>query len=139
MSELHARSSCDRRKCNILVKSPVKQVVMVQCVLDSDQQKRPLTLRELTVLSLAAQGMPDKQIAELCRVRVSTIRTYWERIYEKLNATNRTHAACMVVSAGLITVPGVTALRNQREESEGMHPQSTELRTRLRRQLSSAG
>ena len=98
--ELRAWSPSDRKQCNIHLEVPVKQGVMVQHVPETDQKRRPLTLRELTVVSLAAQGMPDKQIAELCHVRVSTIRTYWGRIYEKLNATNRTHAACILFRQG---------------------------------------
>ena len=51
-----------------------------------------LAPREREVLKLLAEGCPYKEIAAAMRVSLGTVRTYIERIYEKLHVHNRTDA-----------------------------------------------
>ncbi|MEI6603869.1 MAG: response regulator transcription factor [Verrucomicrobiota bacterium] len=51
-----------------------------------------LAPREREVLKLLADGCPYKEIAEVMEVSLGTVRTYIERIYEKLHVHNRTDA-----------------------------------------------
>lgn len=49
-----------------------------------------LSPRERQVLSMATAGLADKQIGRELGVSVSTLRTYWDRIREKLGEGSRT-------------------------------------------------
>ncbi|MEI6655652.1 MAG: response regulator transcription factor [Verrucomicrobiota bacterium] len=51
-----------------------------------------LAPREREVLKLLADGCPYKEIAATMQVSLGTVRTYVERIYEKLHVHNRTDA-----------------------------------------------
>lgn len=51
-----------------------------------------LAPREREVLKLLADGCPYKEIASAMKVSLGTIRTYIERIYEKLHVHSRTEA-----------------------------------------------
>jgi len=51
-----------------------------------------LAPREREVLKLLADGCPYKEIAEAMQVSLGTVRTYIQRIYEKLHVHNRTDA-----------------------------------------------
>lgn len=51
-----------------------------------------LAPREREVLKLLADGCPYKEIATAMKVSLGTIRTYIERIYEKLHVHSRTEA-----------------------------------------------
>ena len=51
-----------------------------------------LAPREREVLKLLADGCPYKEIASSMQVALGTVRTYIERIYEKLHVHNRTDA-----------------------------------------------
>jgi DNA-binding NarL/FixJ family response regulator len=51
-----------------------------------------LAPREKEVLKLLADGCPYKEIAETMRISLGTVRTYIERIYEKLHVHSRTEA-----------------------------------------------
>ncbi len=48
-----------------------------------------LSGRENQVVLLAADGLTDKEIAKHLNLQVATIRTYWERIREKLGTANK--------------------------------------------------
>lgn len=51
-----------------------------------------LAPREREVLKLLAEGCPYKQIAATMQVSIGTVRTYIERIYQKLHVHSRTEA-----------------------------------------------
>jgi DNA-binding NarL/FixJ family response regulator len=61
-----------------------------------------LSPREIDVLTYAAKGFADKQIAMCIEVQPATVRTYWERLRTKLAARNRTHAVCLAIALGLV-------------------------------------
>ena len=63
-----------------------------------------LTERELEVLSLLAQGMPNKEIAAHLTISERTAKFHVSSIMGKLGATNRTEAVSLAAQRGLITL-----------------------------------
>lgn len=63
---------------------------------------RPLSDRELQVLTLAADGLSGPRIAERLCVSPSTVKTHLEHIYEKLGVGDRTAAVALAVRTGLV-------------------------------------
>jgi DNA-binding NarL/FixJ family response regulator len=63
----------------------------------------PLSLRELEVLRLAANGARDKQIAEKLHISPATVKNHMKNILEKLNVSNRTEAAMVARDRGILT------------------------------------
>ena len=64
----------------------------------------PLTERELEVLNLLAQGMPNKEIAAQLIISERTAKFHVSSILGKLGATNRTEAVSLAAQKGLITL-----------------------------------
>ena len=58
-----------------------------------DLPGRPLSFREIQTIKLASEGFPNKEIAAQLHLTEGTIKEYMNRIFKKLNANNRTHAA----------------------------------------------
>ena len=54
-----------------------------------------LSKRERDVMALLQQGMSNEQIAEAMGIRVSTVKTYMRRIFERMGAQNRAHAVAL--------------------------------------------
>jgi DNA-binding NarL/FixJ family response regulator len=63
----------------------------------------PLTPRELEVLGLVAQGLPNKEIAARLTITVRTVKFYVSSIMAKLGAGNRTEAVAVAAQRGLIS------------------------------------
>ncbi len=63
---------------------------------------RLLTPRELEVLRLIADGLPNKEIAAELGVSVSTIKLYVQELLVKLQAADRTQAAVKALRQGLL-------------------------------------
>jgi DNA-binding NarL/FixJ family response regulator len=63
-----------------------------------------LTLREVDVLRLIAEGNSNKQIAERLSMSQDTIKGYVRNILTKLGATDRTHAVTIGLKRGIIGV-----------------------------------
>ncbi|GCE26609.1 DNA-binding response regulator [Dictyobacter alpinus] len=63
-----------------------------------------LTERELEVLLLLAQGMPNKEIASHLIISERTAKFHVSSIMSKLGATNRTEAVAMAAQRGLINL-----------------------------------
>ncbi|HEX7735733.1 MAG TPA: response regulator transcription factor [Ktedonobacteraceae bacterium] len=63
-----------------------------------------LTERELEVLKLLAQGMPNKEIASHLVISERTAKFHISSIMGKLGATNRTEAVALAAQRGLITL-----------------------------------
>ncbi len=63
-----------------------------------------LTERELEVLHLLAQGMPNKEIAARLVISERTAKFHVSSIMSKLGATNRTEAVSLAAQRGLITL-----------------------------------
>ena len=66
-----------------------------------------LSPRESQTLARASKGLTDKEIAVRLGVSLTTIRTYWERVFMKTGAVNRASAVAMFVRGRTQDVPGV--------------------------------
>jgi two-component system, NarL family, nitrate/nitrite response regulator NarL len=64
----------------------------------------PLTAREVQVLELLAEGLPNKAIAARLRISDQTVKFHVSSIAGKLGARNRTDAVRRAVRGGLITL-----------------------------------
>ncbi len=63
---------------------------------------QPLTTREREVLTLAAKGANNRDIAEKLVLREVTIKSHLNSIFKKLNVTNRTQAVLLAMQMDLI-------------------------------------
>jgi len=70
----------------------------------ADVPLEALTEREREVLSLLAQGMPNKEIASHLVISERTAKFHVSSIMSKLGATNRTEAVTLAAQRGLITL-----------------------------------
>jgi pimeloyl-ACP methyl ester carboxylesterase/DNA-binding CsgD family transcriptional regulator len=77
----------------------------------ADPPTPPLTLkpRELEVLQLLAEGLTDKEIAARLHLGHETVRWYNKQLFEKLGATNRTHAVKRAEELGLLAQVAATS------------------------------
>jgi DNA-binding NarL/FixJ family response regulator len=62
----------------------------------------PLTPRELEVLHLVAQGLPNKEIAARLVISERTAKFHVSSIMTKLGATNRTEAVSLAAQRSLV-------------------------------------
>lgn len=69
----------------------------------ADSLVEPLTPRELQVLELLAEGLPNKTIAARLGLSDQTVKFHVAAIAGKLGAANRTDAVRRAVRQGLIT------------------------------------
>jgi two-component system NarL family response regulator len=69
-----------------------------------DEQAAPccLTSREIEVLTLIAQGYPNKQIADLLGLSDNTVKTHISHIFTKLEAPDRTRAVTLAIERGIL-------------------------------------
>ena len=75
------------------MKSGPEEVAMVE----------PLTERELEVLSLIAEGLPNKEIGQRLFLSLNTIKGHARNIYGKLGVKNRVQAATKARLMGLLS------------------------------------
>jgi DNA-binding NarL/FixJ family response regulator len=61
-----------------------------------------ITPRELEVLTLIAEGLSNKEMAERLFVSENTIKTHASRVFDKLGASRRTQAVQFAKRQGLI-------------------------------------
>jgi DNA-binding NarL/FixJ family response regulator len=66
-----------------------------------DNQLSCLTLRELEVLHLVADGMSNKEISDHLKLELQTVKNYLHNILEKLRVHNRREAAACTRKFGL--------------------------------------
>lgn len=68
----------------------------------SDEPVEPLTLREVEVLTLVAQGASNQSIADKLFVKEVTVKTHLNSIFKKLKVTSRTQAVLLAMQMNLI-------------------------------------
>ncbi len=68
-------------------------------------QAEPLTVRELEVLHLVAQGVRNIEIAQHLSISVKTVETHLTSIYGKLGVQSRAEAIAFALKQGLL-LPG---------------------------------
>ena len=71
---------------------------------DDEWFDEPLTPREIQVLELLAEGLPNKAIAVRLGISDQTVKFHVSSISGKLGAVNRTDAVRRAVRRGLITL-----------------------------------
>jgi NarL family two-component system response regulator LiaR len=64
----------------------------------------PLTEREMGVLELVAQGLTNRQIADILHIKEATVRTHVSNILNKLQLDSRTQAALYALREGLASI-----------------------------------
>ena len=63
-----------------------------------------LTPREMDVLRLLAQGLPNRKIGTCLSINERTVKYHVAAILAKLEAANRTEAVMRAIERGLITI-----------------------------------
>ena len=63
-----------------------------------------LTPREMDVLRLLAEGLPNRKIGERLFINERTVKYHMASILAKLEAANRTEAVMVAIERGLISV-----------------------------------
>lgn len=58
--------------------------------------------RELEVLQCLTAGLSNEKIADKLFISVNTVKTHLSKIFEKLDAKNRTEAAAKALEKGII-------------------------------------
>jgi DNA-binding NarL/FixJ family response regulator len=71
---------------------------------DLEPIEEPLTAREVEVLALLAEGLPNKAIAARLAISDQTVKFHVAAIIGKLGVSNRTEAVRVALRRGLITV-----------------------------------
>lgn len=66
----------------------------------------PLTAREREVLSLAAQGLCNKEIARAMVVTEQSVKNKLTGIYAKIGVSDRTYAVVVAITRGWIDAGG---------------------------------
>jgi two-component system nitrate/nitrite response regulator NarL len=61
-----------------------------------------LSGRERQLLELAAAGLTTAEIASRLHLSPNTVKTYWQRLYEKLGASDRASAMAEAIRRGLL-------------------------------------
>ena len=83
--------------------SALGDVVAEAFLAESERQASAvLTPRELDVLRLVAEGASNKQVAKTLFLSVSTVKSYLDDIYRKLDASDRAHAVAIALRRGLL-------------------------------------
>lgn len=77
---------------------------MATSVRKEDDIVAPLTNRELQILTLIAEGNPNKCIAKVLGVSEQTIKNHISAILRKLNANDRAHAVMLAVRNGWVPI-----------------------------------
>ena len=94
-----------------------------------------LSKQEEKVLSLAMNGLSDKEIAVQLQVSANTIRTYWERIRQKSGSDNRQHLILAMIEAGSVDLLDTERLsiNNLKMEVESLRAELARTKLELER------
>ena len=77
---------------------PIQEATQTQLI-------EPLTQRELDVLCLLAEEMPNKKIAQQLSISTLTVKRHTINIYKKLSVSNRRSAVSMARTLGILLTP----------------------------------
>lgn len=65
--------------------------------------KNSLSEQEISILTLAAQGLENTQIAKILFVSHHTVKAHMTSVFRKLGAVNRTEAVYIAIKNNLIS------------------------------------
>jgi DNA-binding CsgD family transcriptional regulator len=74
-----------------------------------DDERQPLTPRELQVLKLSAYGLSNQDIGARLHLAIDTIKTHQRKLQSKLKARDRTHAVAIAYESGLLRLGTVNS------------------------------
>ncbi|MCB9434259.1 MAG: hypothetical protein H6668_19990 [Ardenticatenaceae bacterium] len=77
---------------------PIQEATQTQLI-------EPLTQRELDVLCLLAEELPNKKIAQQLSISTLTVKRHTINIYKKLSVSNRRSAVSMARTLGILLTP----------------------------------
>lgn len=86
----------------VLLDLPVAATSLTSPATVAVQSSEPLTARELQVLQLVAQGLPNKGIARRLGISENTAKFHVASLCGKLGASSRTEAVTLAARRGLI-------------------------------------
>jgi len=66
---------------------------------------RPITARQLEILTYVARGRTNRQIGESLGISERTVRNHMRAILQRLSSSDRTHAVVLAIGNGWIAVP----------------------------------
>ncbi|MEZ5379633.1 MAG: response regulator transcription factor [Acidimicrobiales bacterium] len=72
---------------------------------DKEARNNDLSIRELDVLELLAEGLSNRAIAQRLHLSEATVKTHLAHIYKKLDVENRTAAVIAANTTGIIRHP----------------------------------
>jgi DNA-binding NarL/FixJ family response regulator len=87
----------------ILISTPVGRAFTARPS-DVNEYEEPLTVREIEVLELLAEGLPNKSIAARLGISDQTVKFHVASICGKLGAANRTQAVRFALRRGVISL-----------------------------------
>ncbi len=76
----------------------------INAKLKAREKRKPLTERELEILRLLVRGQSTKEIVDLMKLSMGTIRLHISIILEKLDAFDRTNAVAIAIERGIVRV-----------------------------------
>jgi DNA-binding NarL/FixJ family response regulator len=90
----------------VVLPSAMAQRMLTQRPADAQSEPliEPLTARELEVLELMGQGLPNKQIARALQISEHTVKFHISAVFAKLGAASRTDAVGRAARQGLIAL-----------------------------------
>jgi predicted ATPase/DNA-binding CsgD family transcriptional regulator len=104
--DLSSESNLDLEKITAVAKTELTADIAPEAPISPIQPLvDPLTERELEVLQLIAQGKTNQEIADNLFVVLGTIKAHNNRIYSKLDVSNRTEAVARARELNLIPSP----------------------------------
>jgi DNA-binding NarL/FixJ family response regulator len=65
--------------------------------------KNSLSEQEISILTLAAQGLENTQIAKILFISHHTVKAHMTSVFRKLGAVNRTEAVYIAIKNNLIS------------------------------------
>lgn len=84
------------------VLSPALQSGVLDLIRERSRAIVDLSGRERDLLRLATDGLTTAEIAERLYLSPNTVKTYWQRLYEKLGTSDRTSALAEAIRRGLV-------------------------------------
>ena len=84
------------------VLSPALQSGVLDLIRERSRAIVDLSGRERDLLRLATEGLTTAEIAERLYLSPNTVKTYWQRLYEKLGTSDRTSALAEAIRRGLV-------------------------------------
>ena len=84
------------------VLSPALQSGVLDLIRRRARDTAAVSGRERELLALATEGLTTAEIAGRLNLSPNTVKTYWQRIYEKLGAGDRASAVAEAIRRGLV-------------------------------------